>query len=296
MDKYKIILILIVLIAGVYLAGLFVPDNPKQTAPANISIPDRVISINPAATEIIYKLGCEDKLIAISDFCNYPPQTDHIQKIGGAINPNLEKLNALKPELVIVQGQCKDILNFCEHKNIETLNIHLRDIDEIYQGIIQLGDKLNSALPAEKLCRTIKDQLETIKIKVSSTQKKKIFISLYRTPGSLSSITTIGPDTYLSELIAIAGGINIFNDVHQDYPVISKETLLKRQPEIIIELSSEPHPEQFLEDWSKLGRLNAVQNRQFYALNADLVLKPGPRVTQAAIELAKLIHPELIDE
>ncbi len=181
------------------------------------------------------------------------------------------------------------------------LNINLRDISEIYQGIKELGEKLGNPAAAERLCSKINNELETIKNKLSSAEKKKVFFSLYRVPGTLASITTVGPDTFLGELIEVAGGVNIFSDLEQDYPVISKESLLKRQPEVIIE----PYPHsagtncnsnEALKDWSKLSKLEAVINNKLYVIDGDIVLKPGPRVGQAAFELAKIIHPELCDE
>jgi iron complex transport system substrate-binding protein len=105
----------------------------------------------------------------------------------------------------------------------------------------------------------------------------------------------------LSELITLAGGINIFDDVSQDYTVISKESLLKRQPDIIIEpyavfRDNKKDTAQAIKDWSKLGALNAVKNNRIYFIEPDLVLKPGPRIGQATLKLAMLLHPELFSE
>ena len=300
MKKYSVFL-LVALCLGVCFFSVFITKDNQPAAGQNNVVHNRIISINPAATEIIFELGCEEKLIAISDFCNYPPETKNIDKIGGIINPNFEHISVLNPDLIIIQGKCEDITEFCNHKDIEYININLRNISEIYQGITELGNKLGCPAAAEILCDKINNELETIKNKLSSAERKKVFFSLYRTPDTLASITTIGPETFLSELITIAGGQNTFNDLKQDYPVISKETLLKRQPDIIIEPYSHSAGENYdpndaLKDWSKLGKLNAVMNNKLYVIDGDLVLKPGPRVGQAAIELVKLIHPELFDE
>jgi iron complex transport system substrate-binding protein len=300
MKKHSIFL-LVALCLGVCFVGVFITKHNQPSAEQNNFVPGRVISINPAATEIIFKLGSEEKLIAISNFCNYPPETENIDKIGGVINPNFERISVLNPDLIIIQGQCDDIASFCQHKGIKYININLRNISEIYEGISELGQILGCPDAAEKLCEKIEAELESVKQNLSTAEKKKVFFSLYRTPGTLASITSVGPDTFLGELIEIAGGENIFSDIGQDYPVISKETLMKRQPDIIIEPYSHSagencDPNDALKDWSKLGKLDAVINKKLYVIDGDLVLKPGPRVGQAALKLARLIHPELFDE
>lgn len=297
MKKYLVLLIILFLCLGGYFIASFMPDVPAYSVPESSSTPKRIISINPAATEIIYSLECEDRLIAVSNFCDYPPQAQEIAKIGGDINPNFERINALRPDLIILQGRCENVVDFCEQKQIEYINIQLRNTEEFYHNIKWLGEKLECQNEAETLCNKIRKELETIRAKVSGLKKRKVFFSLYRTPGTLTSITTIGPETFLNELIDMAGGVNIFNDVKQDYPVISKETLLKRQPEIIIEPYSHSKDEtSVLNDWRNLEGLKAVENKNVHVVDADIMLKPGPRVVKAALILAKLIHPEAFDE
>ncbi|MDD5458538.1 MAG: helical backbone metal receptor [Phycisphaerae bacterium] len=299
MKKYYILLLVIFLCLCVYIIDSLISQKPQQSYAEHNAIPRRVISISPATTEVIFELGCQEKLIAISDFCNYPAQTEQIMKIGGSINPNFERISFLEPDLIIVHGRCDDIIDFCNKKHIEFISVNFKSIDGIYEDITQLGAKLGCPDAAEKLCGRIRGDLEDIKNKLSSAKRKKVFFSLYRTPGSLAGITTAGPKTFLTELINIAGGTNIFNDVQQDYPVISKEALVKRQPDIIIETYSYSAGKKDIpasEDFKELGKLNAVINNNIYTVNADLLLKPGPRISQAALALAKVIHPEIFDE
>ncbi len=281
---------------SVYLAGNSQPSVEHE----NISV-SRIVSINPAATEILFELGCQDKLIAVSDFCNYPPEIENIDKVGGVINPNFEHISVLNPDLIIIQGKCDNIVDYCRHKEIEYININLRNISEIYHGINDLGEILQCQETANTLCRKIQKELEAVKDQLDSANKKKVFFSLYRMPGTLTNITTCGPDTFLNEIITIAGGHNIFSDLKQDYPVVSKETLLKRQPEIIIETYSHSTGQDsdfadVFECWPVLDKLDAVQNGNIHMVDSDLVLRPGPRVGQAALELARIIHPELFYE
>ena len=301
MKKYLILSIAVIFGLAIYFAGVTDLRTPPKKHPGQNEIPARIISINPAVTEIIFELGCQDKLVAISDYCNYPSQTAGIEKIGGVTSQNFERISFLKPDLIIVQGESKHLTDFCEKRNIEWVSINLRYIDEIYDGIKQLGEILGSAEKAENLCDKISAQFKDIENRVSSAKKKKVFFSFFRTPGSLAGITTVGPKTCLSELITLAGGINIFDDVSQDYTVISKESLLKRQPDIIIEpyavfRDNKKDTAQAIKDWSKLGALDAVKNNRICFIDPDLVLKPGPRIGQATLKLAMLLHPELFSE
>ncbi len=300
MKRYVIIISGAVLCLGIYLSGVFAPGESGQNSARKGAVPSRVVSINPAATEIIFELGCEDSLIAVSDFCDYPPEARELPRAGGVINPNLERLSMLEPDLIIIQGESSEIVKFCERRGIEYMVINLRDINELYADIRKIGGSLDGQQAAEDLCGRIQNKLGEIAARLVGAEKKKVFFSLYRTPGSLAGITTAGPNTLISELISIAGGINIFADVRQDYPVISKESLLKRQPEIIIEsysfASVKPEDaEKALNDWNKLEQLEAVQNGSLSVVDSDLVLKPGPRIARAAMRLAHIMHPEIFN-
>lgn len=301
MKKHLILILVFLFCLTVYLSGIFLSEKLQPGKKDSSKIPQRVISINPAATEIIFELSSQNKLVAISNYCTYPPETKNIPKAGAEINPNFERIIALDPDLIIIMGKADEMIRFCNRRNIEHMNVNLRNIDEIYSGITQLGVKLGCEDEAQRLCKKIRDQLKEVENKVISAKKKKVFFTLYRTPGSLAGLSTVGPETLVSQLITIAGGTNIFSDLQQDYPMISKETLLKRQPDVIIEAYAPPegeipNPKEVMSDWSKLDNLNAVINNELYIIDADLVLKPGPRISQAVLELAKLIHPELFNE
>ncbi len=268
---------------------------------SSISVPRTVVCVNPAATEMIYAMGREDLLVAVSDYCDYPAQAASKEKIGGVINPNLEKLAALSPDLIILQGKSEVLAKFCQLRGIEVLRLDLRNLKEILYGIQALGSRLGCSAAAEKLCGQVTADLDELRRVLAASEKKSVFLSLYRTPGSLSGMTTVGPGTFLSEVIEVAGGSNVFGDLRQDYSPVSKESLLKRQPDIIIEPCS-PLPAsaetlaKTLQDWSKLPSLRAVQRGQVFVIDADLLLRPGPRLARAARDLAKLIHPELFDD
>ena len=220
---------------GVVISLMLDYAGRPKTHPRSTGAPKRIICMSPAVTELVFALGCGENVVGVSDFCTWPSDAMEKEKIGGAFNPNLEKLLSLTPDLIIIQGRCEKVSQFCRNENIPLLQVEVSDIKTIYNDLYLLGQKLGCADQAERLCADIQQTLKEIKLKAAKHRKRLVFFSLGRTSGSLTGLTTIGGKTFLSELINIAGGENIFVDIEQPYPRISKETLLKRAPEIIIE-------------------------------------------------------------
>ena len=282
---------------GTVVSLLLDRTDSSETLPSHTGTPRRIICMSPAVTELLFALGCGDYIVGVSDFCTWPPETSKKDKIGGTFNPNFEKLTAMTPDLIIIQGRSEKAAQFCRKKNISLLQVEVNDIKTIYNDLNLLGRKLDCAEQAERLCTEIRQTLSEIKAKAAKFRKRRVFFSLGRTSGSLTGLTTVGGKTFLSELIDIAGGENIFADIEQPYPRISKETLLKRAPEIIIEA----HPNRLLDpeeqqrlmlDWQTIASLPAVQNGQIRFLTEDYLLIPGPRICQTVRLLARCIHPE----
>ena len=262
----------------------------------------RIICMSPAVTETLYALDCGDLVVGVSSFSDFPAEAAKKPSVGGYINPNFERLLTLQGDLVIVQGRQEKVSDFCRQKNIPLLRVTFKDLAAIYQDIRTLGSELDRQGEAAALCDRIRQEIQDVQTRVAGCDRPRVFFSLYRAPGSLAGLSTVGGNTFLDELIEIAGGRNIFNDVvNDDYPQISKETLLKRQPQIIIEpvaadkLTDQQRSVRWA-DWRRLGNIPAVADGRIFFPTSDTLLKPGPRMGQAAQCLAELIHPEVDDE
>ena len=270
------------------------PDLSLPPLPAN---PRRIICMTPSVTETVFALECGDRIIGVSDFCDYPAEAANLEKLGGFINPNLERLLALSPDLIIAQGKSERIIEFCQRENVPFLQVQMSNIESVFHDINQIATALGCPAQAQKLTHQIQDSLDKISSLTATLDRPRVFLSLYRTGGSLTGITTVGGNTFLSELIDIAGGANIFADLQKEYPQISKESLLKRQPDIVIEpyqhdTLNENQIQQRLAEWQELGAIPATQNNRIYFIHESTILKPGPRLAQIADYLARLIHPE----
>jgi iron complex transport system substrate-binding protein len=266
-------------------------SQPQEIKPK----PHRVVSMGPHITETIFALGCGDRLIAVTDFCVYQPEAKKLPRAGGFYNPNLEKLTALHPDLIILQGKHEKLDRFCRKKDIPILHVRMDSLSSIYEGINNLGNVFDCPERAQKLCAAIRDDLEQVREKTAGQSRKKVFVCLGRSPGSIVRLYTAGGPSFVSEILQIAGGENIFSDVTQPYPEASKESLIKRAPEIIIEARpgekmTDVQREQIISNWNVLSEIPAVANNRVFVLTEDFLLVPGPRVGAAARCLAQTLH------
>jgi iron complex transport system substrate-binding protein len=238
----------------------------------------RIVSLSPAMTEILFSLGAGDKIVGVTTFCDFPVQAKKITKVGDFSHPSIERIVGLKPNLVIVnlpeQTRVKKEL---DKLNIETFVSAPSSLAEIYHEISALGTKLGFGKTADSLVQYMTDNLK----QVVPEQRKKIYIEISPKP-----IVTIGAKTFLNDLIYEAGGINIFTDLDKDYPVVGQETVILRNPDIIIVL----HPQEIAgrTGWHKVTAI--MKDRVYNNLNPDHLMRPGPRLVQGFKQLVGIIN------
>jgi iron complex transport system substrate-binding protein len=255
----------------------------------------RIISMAPNITETIFALGFGDRVVGVTDFCVYPPQAKELPKVGGFFNPNLERLAALQPDLVILQGRHDKVDRFCAGRHIAAFHVNMDSLSTIYSGIRDLGEVLGAHVQAQVLCTAIRNELEAVRADVSGRDKKKVFVSLGRAMGSMANLYTVGGTSFLSEVLEIAGGENIFRDVTQPYPEASKESLIKRAPDVILEMRpgetlSPEDRRRIIAEWQIFRNIPAVSHGDIQVVTEDFVLVPGPRVAAIAKILAEALH------
>lgn len=261
--------------------------------------PQRIICGTPGITEIVFELGAGGRVVGVSQFSTYPPDASLKPVIGGIINPNREKITTLKPDLFITQGKHESLASFCRQQGINFLSLDIETLEDIADAISLLGQKLQLSRKAATLNARMKEELSSLESRSSNLPRQKVFFVLGHSPGDLSNLMSIGSKTFLHQIIGIAGGVNIFADAPGTYPQISKETLLRRLPDVIIEVMTGPLTEDKIQmlrsDWSRLSHLPAVQDGRIFFLNQDYILIPGIRVTKSARLLASIFHPEVFN-
>jgi len=297
------------LIAALFAFGIVVSillwklgTTKTDSTDAKTQYPQRIVSLTPSVTECLFALGCQDKIVGVSQFCNYPPEASKLPRMGGRINPNFERLLSLRPDLVIYQGNHQKVESFCRTYGIDAMKVEFKNIDSIFSDIKMIGQTLGAGQQAEQVIARINKTIEDIRQTLSSSEKVRVFFSLGRLSGSMSSLTTIGGDTFISELIELAGGENIFADLSQDYVEINKEALRRLDPDVIIDARpgenlSDKEISSLENDWSDMPGLSAVKNGNVRILTDTFLLMPTPRLTLTLDKIARVIHPEaFVDE
>ncbi|MBI1390169.1 MAG: ABC transporter substrate-binding protein [bacterium] len=257
--------------------------------------PHRIICQAPSAVETVFALGEGGRVIAVSDFTYYPPEAMAKEKMGGYFNPNFERILAIKPDLLILQGESDKLREFCQANRIEMLRIDMRNLATIYHDIETIGRALGVEEKAKRLVETMKIDMDEVRAKARGFEHKpKVFISLGRKEEALANLTTCGGGVYIDELVEAAGGINLFGDLKEEYPQISLESLTRRAPDIILEFRMDAgeqlNEQEILNDWDDAAMTPAAANHQIYLVTDSCFLIPGPRSPEAADKLFELIH------
>jgi iron complex transport system substrate-binding protein len=255
-------------------------------------LPTRIVSLAPANTELIFALGLGDKVVGVTEYCNYPEEAAGKEKIGDFFSPSVEKIVSLNPDLVLAASLHKTVVEQLDELKIPTLVLDALSIADVFGNLDMLGKATNTAVQADEVKSYMQSILDEVTRKVASIPgeaKPLVYYEIWGDP-----ITTSGPDTFVHELIALGGGLNMAADASEKYPVYSLEELLAKKPAIMFYGHGAESIEQVLArpDW---GSIPAIQENRVYLVNDDIMFRPAPRLVEGLLAMAKLLHPELWD-
>lgn len=264
------------------------------TSAAGAEMPSsRIISTMPNITEILFALGLDREIAAVTDFCNYPPAAEGREKIGGLLL-NWEKIVALQPDLIIfLDGARPQEAARAERLKLTVLTVRMGSAAELLEGIKKIGWAAKRMKEADALAGQIRSQIELFERqsgKIKSEKKARAYVGLGGQP-----LVTAGPGTFINELIGLAGGINIAAGLKGQYPQVSWEFLLKEQPDIIVIPQDIQGSEGDLDHRPMAGQLKAVQNGQVLIINGDIFTRPGPRSVEAVKQLSERFYLTKLD-
>jgi len=267
-------------------------ESRREPAP-----PLRVVSTSPSITEIMFALGAGDRLVGVTDYCTYPPEAQQIARIGSIVSPSLEAILALHPDLVVLGN-----LNTPFQARLESLGIPLlmfpeNTTEDILHNIQMLSDRLGEPERGRQLVRQLESSIASLRHGVDDGKRRSVMFVVGRTPGTVNDIYVVGNRVFLSDLIEMAGGRNAFADLTQHYARVSKEEILARAPDIILESThgqnlTDEKQASMRQAWAALGYLPAVRNHRIYFLNDDYLLIPGPRFVQTLKKLTTILQQE----
>ncbi|MGI6128990.1 MAG: ABC transporter substrate-binding protein [bacterium] len=268
-------------------AFTFIDDMGREVT---MNKPERIVSLAPSSTEILFALGLGDKVVGVDDFSDYPSEVTLIDKVGAYDNPSLEKIVALKPDLVLADSIHKTAVTKLEELGIPVAVAFPRDLEGVLTSIRWIGIAAGARDQGVELEADLARRIRLVDEQVAQIPEEErpwVYYELFSEP-----IMTAGPNTLSSELIVRAGGRNIAYDAVTDYPEFSSEAILSRNPDVII--FSEVQGMESVQEKSILARpgwdtVNAIQNGRLYSMG-DIIARPGPRVVEALEQLFELFH------
>ena len=263
-------------------------NSEKESSQKN-----RVISLAPHITEIIYALHAQDQLVAVTDFCRYPEEAQSKEKIGGLLNPNIEKMVSLKPTHLIGLPSHEKLGLELEKFGFTVTMIPNETISDVLKSINEIGKMLNHQIQATNLQSDMQKTLDSLKLnKIDHLVSAVLMIG--REKGTLRNIMVAGKNTYLDELWQLVGGVNTYSDLPTRYGSINLESLLLRNPDLIIEFDLEKIRQvsriEVSKEWDYLGDITAVKNRNVFEIGGNHTMIPGPRLIWLAKDFRKIIE------
>lgn len=281
---------------------VFAEDGNRRTlidqAGRSVQLPDnpqRVIALAPSVTEIVYALHCQDLLKGVTAYSNYPKAADMLPHVGTYINLDIEKIVALQPDLCIAvkDGNPKEAVLRLESLGIPVYAINPRNLASIISSVVEIGEVLNARKSAEQLAQEMRSRIKRVEERISSVRiRPRVFFQIGVTP-----IVSAGHDTFIHELIEIAGGINLAGQ-YQSYPSFSPEEVLTMLPEVIIitTMTKDLVYDDIKAQWQQWSQIPAVKNNRIFIVDSDVFDRPTPRLIDGLELLARLIHPEVFQK
>ncbi|MBW2092452.1 MAG: ABC transporter substrate-binding protein [Deltaproteobacteria bacterium] len=259
----------------------------------------RIVSLAPSITEMLFTLGLGDRVIGVTRFCKYPPEALRIKKMGGFYDPNYEAIIAARPDLVILSVEQQNTGKYLTSAGLKALKVDHSTISGILSALKEIGRVCGAQQEALDAVTALNQRMDLVMSKTRGLPRRSVLISIARSLGSqsLSDIYIAGKDEFYDEMITLAGGRNAYQG-RMKYPTISREGILKLNPEVIVDLVPETaeqdwEDEAILKEWGHFSSVDAVRNRRVHVFRQGFMVIPGPRFILTVEELARVIHPEV---
>ena len=263
--------------------------------------PARIVSTSPSITETLFALGLGERVVGVSTYCRFPPQVAALPKVGSFLKPDAELIAGLRPDLVVVHEAGNGLDRRLTSLHIPFVIVARGSLASVFSSMRQIASAAGVPARADALIGDVQRRLDAIRSAGSARPKRRVLFIIGRSPGRLADLVAVGPGSYINELIEIAGAANVMAIAGQpEYPRISMETVLRLDPDVIIDtvdmgdteaerLQRQPVNERL---WSAYGMLTAVKARRVHAATMDALVVPGPRVVDAAQWVASLLQGE----
>lgn len=270
--------------------GTFIDDLGREVRIEKV--PQRIVSLAPSHTEILFALGLGDKVVGVTRYCNYPEEAKQKEVIGGFADPDPEKIIALKPDLILAFGSLQQsLVTELEQRGQTVFWLYPHTVNEVLESFERIGEITGTVAAAKQLKKRIEERIRVVQENVKDIPERER-VTVFRVMG-LDPLGTIGGDAFQTDVYRLAGGRNIFGNTKKDYFQLDLQTLVTLEPDIIV-ICGEDEEEARARIKSQEGweGLTAVKMDRIVVISCDLICRPSPRIAQTIEQLAKEFHPE----
>ena len=262
-------------------------------------MPRRIVSTAPSITEALFALGLGDLVVGVSRYCDYPPQVAKLPKVGSYVKPDLEGIVRLAPDIVVLQTASADLKDRLKALHIAFVEVPHGSLEDVFTGIQMIAASAGVQDRAEKLVGQIRGSLQSIQAKGRTMPSPRVIAILNRKQGTLADLTAVGPGNYVNQILEITGATNVLaKSGLPHYPHISLETVLRENPDVILDLSDMQDTEAMrqaerpaaLSLWRQNKSLKAIQSGHVFFGTSNALSVPGPRAPEAAEMLFEFMH------
>ena len=258
--------------------------------------PQRIISVIPAVTEMLFALGAGDRVVGVGTFDKHPPEVETLPKVGALLDPDLEKILSLRPDLVAVYASQSDLRQQLERAGVPVFVYTHGGLTGVLSTLSELGGRVAAAERARGLIAEIEQRLKAVRGRRPLRPAPRTLIVMGRDSFSLRGIYASGGVGFIHDMVTAAGGANVFADLQQEAVQATTEQIIARRPEVIIELVAEPMaPADVVKErtvWKSLASVPAVRNNRIHIVADRRTVIPGPRVAEGVEVIAATLHPE----
>jgi iron complex transport system substrate-binding protein len=258
--------------------------------------PYRIISLIPAVTEMLFALGAGHRVVGVSSFDRFPPEVAKIQKVGALLDPDLERILSLQPDLVVVYHTQSDLRKQLERAKVPAYTYSHAGLRDVTSTLRSVGNRIGVADRAAKLASDIESRIDAIRRMSAQGPRPRTLIVFGRENYALRGIYASGGLGFIHDMVTAAGGQNVFADMKREAVQATTELILARRPEVILELRADPiapdEEKKELAVWRQLASVPAVANRRVHIIADPRTVIPGPRVVEGIEVIAATIKPQ----
>ncbi len=261
--------------------------------------PERIVSLAPSITELLFALDVGGRVVGVTDWCVPPPDAGELSRVGGHVDPNMEAVVALHPDLVVVETANTEIIDKLKRLGLKICVVEHRHMKGIMESVIHVGEACGVGEQAAVLRKELGERMAAVIARRGTGPRPRVMIVVGRdvSSGRLSDLYLAGGGTFLGEMLVLAGGENVIESTVVSYPMISMEGLLRLAPEVVVDLAPEcaddPAKKADLEQaWRRYENVPAVRDGRVHVLTDPSLLVPGPRFVDTLERLSSILEPD----